>query len=65
MDKFRMASEKLAPYTLDQATISAIQNISSDLCDIRNRAGYSVMVPSLTEQRDEPAYQLKPDDDDG
>ncbi len=65
MDKFRKASEKLAPYTLDQATISTIQNISSDLSDIRNRAAYSVMVPSLTEQRDEPAYQLKPDDDDG
>jgi transcriptional regulator with XRE-family HTH domain len=64
MEKFQKQWESLKPYTLDQATISSIQNMSKELNDLRNRTAHSFTFPGVI-STSAPAYQLTADEDDG
>jgi len=64
MEKFQKQSESLKPYTLDQATMSSIQNLSKELGDLRNRTVHSFTFPGEI-STSAPAYQLTADEDDG
>ncbi|MDX2412423.1 MAG: helix-turn-helix domain-containing protein [Woeseiaceae bacterium] len=64
MEKFQKQWESLKPYTLDQATMSSIQNLSKELSDLRNRTVHSFTFPGVI-STSAPAYQLTADEDDG